>query len=157
DPAGARIEIRSTGFHAFNETGTETAHIDGAEGVFVGGEFRTSDNLPGQVALSDTASQGGPGLSIEPGDSTGYDVLPSIGPDATGMHIRGGVSTGGDLAGALFGPEKVSIYQNGTDGSGAWIDAAGAQAALGVRPDRTDPMYESGVRAREQSVTAFSQ
>lgn len=159
DLAGARIEIRSTGLHAFNGTGTETAHIDGAEGVFVGGEFRTSDTLPGQVTLSDTASQGGPGLSVEPEDATGYDVLPSIGPDGPEMHIRGGVSTDGNLAGAAFTPSKVSIYHNGpgTNGTGAWMDVGDMQADLGVRPDITNPMHESGIRAREQSVTAFSQ
>lgn len=158
-PGAARVELTDEGLVAYDATGTETAQIQGEGGEFVGGEFRTSDTLPGQVTLSDTASQGSPGLSVEPEDSTGYDVLPSIGPDATTMHVRGGVADDGSLAGALFGPAGVSLYQNGPgeNGTGAWVDVAGMQADLGVRPDRTDPMYESGIRAREQSVTAFSQ
>ena len=102
DPAGARIEIRSTGFHAFNGTGTETAHIDGAEGVFVGGEFRTSDNLPGQVRLADDAyvthlDGGGvfPGLRVTPADASGFSHLPAIGPGEHGVTIYGGRRIGG--------------------------------------------------------------
>lgn len=159
DPAGARVEVTETGLRAYDSTGTETASIAGEGGEFVGGSFRTSDTLPGQVTLSDTAAQGRPGVSIEPDDPTGYDVLPSIGPDGANMHVRGGVATDGSLAGALFGPAGVSLYQNGPgeNGTGAWVDVAGMQADLGVRPDRTDSMYESGIRARELSVTAFSQ
>lgn len=157
DPAGARIEIRSTGFHAFNGTGVETAHIDGAEGVFVGGEFRTSDTLPGQVTLSDSAAQGKPGLSIEPEDATGYDVLPSIGPDAASMHIRGGVATDGSLAGATFDPTGSSIYHNGpgTNGTGSWALVNGGEARLAYRNDRTNAAYESGIWVRPGSAQFY--
>ena len=158
DPAGARIEIRSTGFHAFNGTGIETAHIDGAEGVFVGGEFRTSDTLPGQVALSDTANQGSPGISIEPEDDTGYDVLPSIGPGPDHMSISGGVSTAGAMSGAQFSANGTNIYHNGpgANGTGSWAAVGDGEAGLRYRPDRTNALYESAIRARADDAVVYS-
>lgn len=120
DPAGARIEIRSTGFHAFNGTGTETAHIDGAEGVFVGGEFRTSDNLPGQVRLADDAftysGQSIPGIEITPED-TRYTVLPAgVGPWGTGAALRGGEDTSGRSSTIHATPTQAGITSTSPTG-----------------------------------------
>ena len=129
DPAGARIEIRSTGFHAFNGAGTETAHIDGAEGVFVGGEFRTSDQLPGQVTLSDTGyvSPGtfdeGPGIRVTPESMAGLAIPPSLGPSANGMVVSGGETTTGTTAFTIYTPHSVE---------NRIVRANGAQATAGV-------------------------
>ena len=118
DPAGARIEIRSTGFHAFNGTGTETAHIDGAEGTFVGGEFRTSDNLPGQVTLSDTAASGGPGISVAPVNAAGYTELPFVGPAGGGVRVSGGKNAAGESSFVSANPTAATLQA--VNGSGAW-------------------------------------
>lgn len=157
DPAGARVEVTETGLRAYDSTGTETASIAGEGGEFVGGSFRTSDNLPGQVTLSDTAADGAPGIAVEPEDPSGYSALPSIGSAETGMTVSGGTSTTGDFSGIEAAADRIRIFQRSVDGHGSWIDGASDQVDIGVRPDWNDPMYESGIRAREQSVTAFSQ
>ena len=125
DPAGARIEIRSTGFHAFNGVGTETAHIDGAEGVFVGGEFRTSDQLPGQVILADDAyinSSTGvahPGIRVEPLDTSAMVRPPGIGPGDLGLYVDGGSDTSGRRSYMRASPTESlmrTIREDGTTG-----------------------------------------
>ena len=125
DPAGARIEIRSTGFHAFNGVGTETAHIDGAEGVFVGGEFRTSDTLPGQVILADDAyinSSTGvahPGIRVEPLDTSDMVRPPGIGPGDLGLYVDGGSDTSGRRSYMRASPTESlmrTIREDGTTG-----------------------------------------
>ena len=125
DPAGARIEIRSTGFHAFNGVGTETAHIDGAEGVFVGGEFRTSDQLPGQVILADDAltthydPQPRPGIGITPTSPSGFESLPGIGPSVSGLTIYGGKKSGAGSSLVQAHPESVFLRTMREDGTTA--------------------------------------
>ena len=159
DPEGARVEVTETGLRAFDATGTETASIAGEGGEFVGGEFRTSDQMPGQVILSNTANQGSPGISIEPEDDTGYDVLPSIGPGADDMRISGGVSTAGDMAGAQFRAGGTSLYWNGpgANGGGAWATVADGEAGLTYRTDRTNAAYESAIRARADDAVVYSE
>src|SRR5699024_957685 len=98
-PGGARVELTEDGLVAYDGTGTQTAHIAGEEGVFVGGEFRTSDTLPGQVTLSDTAyvnsyddaAQGpgapAPGISVEPINTANLATNPGIGPYLSGITL----------------------------------------------------------------------
>ena len=159
DPEGARVEVTETGLRAYDSTGTETASIAGEGGEFVGGSFRTSDQMPGQVTLSDTANQGAPGISIEPEDDTGYDVLPSIGPGPDDMRISGGVSTAGDIAGAQFRAGGTSLYWNGpgATGGGAWATVDDGEAGLRYRPDRTNADYESAIRARPDDAVVYSE
>ena len=101
-PGGARVELNEEGLLAFDATNTETARINGEGGEFVGGEFRTSDALPGQVTLSDDAyvthlDGGGvfPGLRITPSDTSGFNLPPAIGPGVHGLTIFGGRRTEG--------------------------------------------------------------
>lgn len=75
-PDGARVELTDQGLVSYDSTGAETASIAGEGGEFVGGEFRISDNLPGQVTLADDAyinSDSGvahPGVRVEPLDTS---------------------------------------------------------------------------------------
>lgn len=158
-PGGARVELAEDGLVAYDAAGTQTAHIAGEGGEFVGGTFRTSDALPGQVTLSDTANRGAPGIAVEPDDSTGYDVLPSIGPGPDDMHISGGVSTAGAIAGAQFSANGTTIYHNspGETGAGSWVVVNGAEARLAYRPDRTTTDHESGVWVRPFGASVFSE
>ena len=134
DPLGARIEIRSTGFHAFNGTGTETAHIDGAEGVFVGGEFRTSDTLPGQVVMSDTAlvldGAPGPGIAVTPINALPYSEMPGIGPAYDGMTISGGSFTAGESSGMRTAPDIVQQWAFTSGGGYSQVYTTGLQTRM---------------------------
>src|SRR5699024_8182416 len=115
-----------------------TATIPGEGGEFVGGEFRTSDNLPGQVTLSDTAAQGRPGLSIEPDDSTGYDILPSIGPADGWFEIDGGRSTSGERTSITMSPSYSLIRADGA--------LAGAGTSdISVKPAAAEVVARKGV------------
>lgn len=130
DPAGARIEIRSTGFHAFNGTGIETAHIDGAEGVFVGGEFRTSDNLPGRVRIADDAfAYSGrtlPGIEIIPEDTRSTVRPAGIGPWGAGAAIEGGEDTAGRSAKLHATPTQAGITSTSPTGDAhMYADSSG--------------------------------
>lgn len=152
DPAGARIEIRSTGFHAFNGAGRETAHINGTEGVFVGGEFRTSDTLPGQVTLADNAyvdTLGGvqnPGIRVDPINPTAYIYPPGIGPNSNGMVVSGGRSADGSRAYTIYSPAGVNhewkkgsqgaVMKTSAGGVSIWADAGdGRQGVVQTTPD----------------------
>lgn len=159
DPDGARVVIDAEGVAAFDSSGTEAAQITGEGGEFVGGSFRTSDALPGQVTLSSTANQGEPGIAVEPDDSAGYDVLPSIGPGPDHMSISGGVSTEGALAGAQFSADGTTIYHNGTgaNGTGSWATVSDGEAGLRYRPDRTNADHESAIRARADDAVVYSE
>lgn len=159
DPGGARVVIDAAGVVAFDGAGVATAHITGEGGEFVGGSFRTSDALPGQVTFSDTANQGSPGIAVEPDDSSGYDVLPSVGPGPDHMSISGGVSTEGALAGAQFSANGTTIYHNGpgATGGGSWATVGEGEAGLTYRPDRTDVWHESAIRARANDAVVYSE
>ena len=101
DPTGARVELTGDGLHAYDATGTETARIQGEEGVFVGGEFRTSDTLTGQVTLADdayinsTTGVAHPGIRVEPLDTSDMVRPPGIGPGDLGLYVDGGSDTSG--------------------------------------------------------------
>lgn len=99
---GARVELNDTGLHAYDGTGVETARIQGEGGEFVGGEFRTSDNLPGQVVIADDAVDNdfdggtiGPGIRVTPTDASDMVYPASIGPTTHGLTIYGGRRTTG--------------------------------------------------------------
>lgn len=99
---GARVELTEDGLHAFDTAGVETARIQGEGGEFVGGEFRTSDNLPGQVAIADDAVDNdfdgrtlGPGIRVTPTDTSDMVYPASIGPTTHGLTIYGGRRTTG--------------------------------------------------------------
>lgn len=102
DPAGARVELTGDGLHAYDATGAETARIQGTEGVFVGGEFRTSDDLPGQVSIRDDGyvdvhGAAYPGIRIIPTVSYHPERPPGIGVNENGLIVSGGgsMATGG--------------------------------------------------------------
>ena len=65
-------------------------------GTFTGGLFKTSDALPGQVEFADDALSTnldvttGPGIRVVPGDATGFEYMPGIGPSTSGLMIYGG-------------------------------------------------------------------
>ena len=101
DPEGARVEVTETGLRAYDSAGIETASIAGEGGEFVGGEFRTSDTLPGQVTLANDAyinSATGvahPGIRVEPLDTSAMARPPGIGPGDLGLYVDGGSDTSG--------------------------------------------------------------
>ena len=125
DPEGARVEVTETGLRAYDSAGVETASIAGEGGEFVGGEFRTSDNLPGRVTLADDAyinSDTGvahPGIRVEPLD-TSVMVRPSgIGPGDLGLYVDGGSDTSGRhsyLRASPGGSLMRSFREDGTPG-----------------------------------------
>ena len=119
-PGGARVELTDEGLAAFDTDGTETAQIRGAGGEFVGGEFRTSDQLPGQVTLADDAyvdagSQNTyPGIRITPVDPSGYVTHPGIGPNSNGMIITGGRTTAGGRGYTIYAKDQTThSYRQG--------------------------------------------
>src|SRR5699024_4307737 len=109
DPDGARVVINADGVVAFDGSGTETAQITGEGGEFVGGEFRTSDDLTGQVRLSDTAADGGPGLQVTPSGAGSYETLPWIGPRHGGISVDGGKDGAGNGSYAFVSPRMVNL------------------------------------------------
>src|SRR5699024_5814670 len=93
DPDGARVVINADGVVAFDGSGTETAQITGEGGEFVGGEFRTSDDLPGRVTLADdayinsTTAVAHPGIRVEPLDTSHMARPPGIGPGGRRLYV----------------------------------------------------------------------
>lgn len=152
DPAGARVEVTGDGIHAYDATGQETARIQGESGEFVGGSFRTSDTLPGQVTLSDTGyispetHDEGPGIRVTPASMAGLVAAPSLGPSANGMVISGGESTAGTAAFTIYAPTAVEnrfLSKNGSqatagvNGSFSYLtsrDANGNEGVVEARP-----------------------
>ena len=172
DPDGARVELTGDGFHAYDASGTETARIQGEGGEFVGGEFRTSDTLPGQVTLADDAyvdSAGGtrrPGISVIPVDTSNMATPPGIGASGDAILVNGGrnlaggrahlaMSPGGIYGEARLGSGQVSsvsvavgetrLRSNGPNGDYGWARAQPGQAELAYIA--TDNTYFSRIRA----------
>lgn len=145
DPDGARVVIDAEGVVAFDGSGTETAQITGEGGEFVGGSFRTSDNLPGQVLLADDAyvdagSQNTyPGIRITPPDMSELVSPPGMGPNANGFVITGGRNITGGRAFSTYSPDagemrfvKGSARSNVSVRDGeAWVDARDANGNHG--------------------------
>ena len=144
DPAGARVEITGDGLHAYDATGTETARIQGDEGVFVGGEFRTSDTLPGQVTLSDTGFEDplesgspGPGVGVTPRNPDGFARFPGVGPSWGGMTISGGRDATGRWGTIEASPTSSTLraVDEGGGGAGYISTAVGESRILASGPD----------------------
>ena len=133
DPAGARVEITGDGLHAYDATGTETARIQGDEGVFVGGEFRTSDNLPGRVRIADDAfTYSGrtlPGIEIIPEDTRSTARPAGIGPWGAGAALEGGEDTAGRSAKLHAIPTQAGITSTSPKGD-AQIYASSSVASM---------------------------
>lgn len=82
--------------------------------VVEGGEIRTSDALPGQVALRDDGYVNGnsvahPGIRVTPTVTHNPNYPPGIGANENGLIITGGTSEGGDRAFASVQPESVRL------------------------------------------------
>lgn len=131
---GAHLEIKPSGLHAYNAAGAQTAHIDGNEGVFVGGEFRTSDALPGQVVMSDTAlvldGGTGPGIAVTPINALPYSEMPGIGPAYDGMTISGGSFTTGESSGMRTAPDTVQQWAYTSGGGYSQVYTTGLQTRM---------------------------
>lgn len=128
-PGGARIEIDNAGLRAYDATNTETASIEGGEGVFVGGEFRTSDALPGQVTLADDAwtdswtGEVKPGIRVDPVDASATVIAPGIGPEGAGIKLDGGSDTDGNRSNVVAAPSAVLMRATAADGSYGVVSA----------------------------------
>lgn len=131
---GAHLEIKPSGLHAHNAAGAQTAHIDGNEGVFVGGEFRTSDALPGQVVMSDTAlvldGGAGPGIAVTPINALPYSEMPGIGPAYDGMTISGGSFITGESSGMRTAPDTIQQWAYTAGGGYSQVYTTGLQTRM---------------------------
>lgn len=136
DPDGARVVINADGVVAFDSSGTETAQITGEGGEFVGGEFRTSDGLPGKVEFSDNAylpSWGGaarPGLRITPGDGAAFSAPPGIGPGDGGIYVDGGRDQDGNRSFIRSRTTDTSLWANGASGISSVIQSTPASSIM---------------------------
>lgn len=142
-------------------------------GTFTGGVFETSDAVPGQVTLSDTAGvfngTAVPGIQVEPIDPSGYSQLPFIGPDQNGMVIAGGRSTSGATAGASLRNSHASLYYNGpitaTSSTQSVVQARNDGVALIYRPDGVNrpgvssrlSAFDGSARLRAEDGGGYSQ
>ena len=156
---GARVELNDTGLRAFDTAGVETARIQGEGGEFVGGEFRTSDNLPGQVTLADDAyidmGSGNqyPGIRVEPFSLDGYLRPPGIGPNVNGMVISGGQGTSGSQVYTIMAQSAAqTIWRGGAGNRSALIAQSGTAQ---IQADDGDGSLGS-VRATPLSGEAFA-
>lgn len=167
NPDGARVEMTSDGLHAYDATGTETAAIQGEGGVFVGGEFRSSDNNPkGQFIISDDAyvhprdGYTTPGIQFVSPTPEDYTYPAGIGTIDGDVRISGGRHTDGrssDLSitpstvvlstGNLTTPDRISQMSVTDTGSHlvANDNASGATASMRAN----HPIDIGGVRAAD--------
>lgn len=180
-PGAARVVINADGVVAFDSSGVETAQITGEGGEFVGGEFRTSDNLPGQVTLSDDAyvdSSNGdrrPGISVIPVDASSMATPPGIGASGDAILFNGGrnlaggrahlaMSPGGIYGEARLGSGQVSsvsvavgetrLRSNGPNGDYGWVLALPGQAELAYVA--TDNTYFSRIKADDTEAYLYT-
>ena len=119
-------------------------HIYGT--VIEGGEIRTSDNLAGQVILSDrgyvTHFDGGrelPGLTVIPPDMSTLSLPPAIGPSELGMTIFGGRSVEGGSSIVQLHPKGAFLRSFRNDGGTGSEQTSKPDVALmrTYRPDGT--------------------
>ena len=163
-PGGARVELTDEGLAAFDTDGTETAQIRGEGGEFVGGEFRTSDTLPGQVTLSDTGFEDplasgipGPGVGVTPRNPDGFTRFPGVGPSWGGMTVSGGRDTTGRWATVEASPTSSTLraVDEGGGGSGYISTAAGESRVLASGPDgESGEVRSTPTASRLQTRTA---
>lgn len=129
-PGGARVELTDQGLTAYDGAGAETAHIAGEGGEFVGGSFRTSDNLPGRVRIADDAfTYSGrtlPGVEIIPEDTQSTVRPAGIGPWGAGAALEGGEDTSGRSAKLHATPTQAGITSTGPTGDAhMYADSSG--------------------------------
>lgn len=180
DPEGARVEVTEAGLRAYDSTGTETASLAGEGGEFVGGEFRTSDALPGQVTLSDTAythesGLSAPGIGVTPTNPAQMDTMPGIGATSGGIQINGGKRVGGDYAHVSVSPGSAYQRAVGADGAVGETSASptlsllrtasadGATARMSAEPGNvsmrvlgTNGLNTARITADDRTITLFS-
>lgn len=160
-PGGARVELTNEGLAAFDTDGTETASIAGEGGEFVGGVFRTSDNLPGRVTLSDTGFEDplqsgipGPGVGVTPRNPDGFTRFPGVGPSWGGMTVSGGRDATGRWATVEASPTSSTLraVDEGGGGSGYISTAVGEARLLTSGPDgETGEVRSAPTSARLQT------
>lgn len=156
-PDGARVELTDQGLVAFDATGTETAHIKGEGGEFVGGSFSTSDDLPGQVRMSDTAFDHngfqGPGISVAPSNAQGYTSLPGIGPIGDYIVVSGGENDVGS-ASMQLSATLAYMWANSTGGDYSQIYTSPITARLERRDQGDELLGHIGVYGRQAQIHA---
>src|SRR5699024_7801843 len=147
DPDGARVVINADGVVAFDGSGTETAQITGEGGEFVGGEFRTSDGLPGRVRIADDAfNYSGrtlPGIEIIPED-TRYTVRPAgIGPWGAGAALAGGEDSSGRSAKLHATPTQAGITSTSPTGDAQMYASSSGASMRATRSSDGDSGHVS--------------
>ena len=144
DPDGARVVLAGDALTAYDQTGTETARIAGEGGEFVGGSFRTSDQLPGQVTLYDTGFEDplesgipGPGVGVTQRNPDGFTRFPGVGPSWGGMTVSGGRDATGRWATVEASPTSSTLraVDGGGGGAGYISTAVGESRILASGPD----------------------
>ena len=130
DPDGARVVLAGDALTAYDQTGTETARIAGEGGEFVGGSFRTSDNLPGRVRIADDAfTYSGrtlPGIEIIPEDTQSTVRPAGIGPWGAGAALDGGEDSSGRSAKLHATPTQAGITSTSPTGDAhMYADSSG--------------------------------
>lgn len=129
-PDGARVELTDEGLVAYDATGTETAQIQGEGGEFVGGSFRTSDALPGQVTLADDgyvdmgSGNRYPGIGVTPLDTSATLRNPGIGPNINGMVLSGGQGANGNQVYSILAPNAAQTIWRGNIGDRSVLSAS---------------------------------
>lgn len=135
-PGGARVEVAADGLHAYDSTGAETARIQGEGGEFVGGEFRTSDALPGQVTLSDTgyvdtvSGATRPGISVFPVDTSRMATPPGIGATGDAMFVVGGRDIDGSRAHLALSPGYALLRASDEGGRAGAVQVSTDESLL---------------------------
>lgn len=128
-------------------------------GTFTGGLFKTSDDLPGQVAFSDTAFHDPlrdvhlPGVGVAPLNQSDMAIPPGIGAADRGLIVSGGTDTTGARGMITASPTEVrtSWYRSGDgahfaasngrinmqsylgDGSGSTVNAEPTRVSVQAR------------------------
>lgn len=127
-------------------------------GSFTGGLFKTSDDLPGQVAIADDAhfypTQGvaGPGIRIVPEDQRDFAAFPGIGPAGDGAELSGGMNTSGESAYIFARPNSAYLRTLRADGSISSNIQANPDVVV-LRTVRADGSTNSNIQASLDAVS----
>lgn len=140
--------------------------------VIEGGEIRTSDALPGQVAIRDDGYVDGnsaayPGIRVTPTVTHNPDYPPGIGANETGLIVTGGTSAGGDRSFASVHPDAAvlrsrnegegrdsSLYANKTEAVMYSQGATGARGTIRARSTFADVAVFDSAGAEISAVYA---
>ena len=101
----------------------------------MGGEFRTSDTLPGQVVLADdayinsTTGVAHPGIRVEPLDTSAMVRPPGIGPGDLGLYVDGGSDTSGRRSYLRASPTESLMRSFREDGTAGGVILASPTAS----------------------------